>query len=89
MKWFLTFIGAWALTGAGATLVVGTFIEKSVAELRHKEVQEAFERGVESVKASDLALLDEKKTNEVCTAWWFDMTHKQRKLKVPKRRSLP
>lgn len=88
MKFLLALVGAWALTVAGATLVVGTFIEKSVAELRHKEVQEAFERGAESVKASDLALLDEKKTNEVCTAWWFDMTHKQRKLKVPKRRNL-
>ena len=86
MKWIFALAGAWALTVAGATLVVGTFIEKSVAELRHKEVQEAFERGVESVKAADLALLDEKKTNEVCTAWWFDMTHKQRKLKVPKRK---
>ncbi len=88
MKFLLALAGAWALTVAGTTLVVGTFIEKSVAELRHKEVQEAFERGAESVKASDLALLDEKKTNEVCTAWWFDMTHKQRKLKVPKRSNL-
>ena len=86
MKWIFALAGAWTLTVAGATLVVGTFIEKSVAELRHKEVQEAFERGAESVKASDLALLDEKKTNEVCTAWWFDLTHKQRKLKVPKRK---
>lgn len=88
MKFLLALAGAWTLSVAGTTLVVGTFIEKSVAELRHKEVQEAFERGVESVRASDLALLDEKKTNEVCTAWWFGMTHKQRKLNIPKRKEL-